>query len=229
LKIKNHLDIIKNFSDISPSMVLTSDKIKVINASESILATYEWNEKLPVDKIGIYNVREFTQIVSLFSEPEISIEKINNSEDSYKIIITDDNQKSKYSTTSPDIIRHTDKEVNIDKLGEPDVVFEIYTALLKKIKNCIGVVQAKHLVLNIDDNENLKLILTNLDNSSANNYEFSFPKDKYSGKFDGDIIMYCDDFMFVEGNYTVDAFKDRLFKFTEKDKKVSYFVSSKIN
>lgn len=219
MKFKKHLDIIKNFSDISPAMVFTSDKIRIINQSNSIFANYEWGEKLPVEKFGIYNVKEFVQIISLFEDPDVEITE-------KEIYITENNRKSNYFSTDPKLIKYDEREIKEDKLGKPSVGFKLSKQLHKKMKEVIGVIQARHLIFSIDGEE-LKIMLKDKDNSSASGYEIKIPKGEFAGSFDGEVLFYADDFMLFEGDYLVSIYAKKIFKFEEKEKKLVYFIAIK--
>lgn len=227
MKIKPHLDIIKNFCEISPAMVFTSDKIKIINQSDSIFANYVWGETLPIEKFGIHRVREFTQIVSLFDDPDMELKEIEKNPGNYDVIITGSNRKSKYGTTEPDLIKYSDKEIKEEKLGEPNITFKLSKSMWKEIKDSANVIQAKHMVFNINTNNELRILLTDQENSASNNYEILISQGEYEGTIDADVVMYTDDFKIIEGEYEVKIYKDKVFKYYEAEKKVTYYISLK--
>ena len=65
----NTKEILKNFSEINPNLMITPGKeIKTISTMKNILATAGVEENFPQD-IAIYDLSEFLGMLSLFNKP----------------------------------------------------------------------------------------------------------------------------------------------------------------
>jgi hypothetical protein len=229
--IKKHIDVIQNFSDIAPSMLFTSGTIRIINQSKSVMGNYKWNEQLPegVDNFGIYNVKKFCQILSFFNNPTVELKNISADDESrYTLVISEEGRKSEYLTTNPELVKmyYIDKEINPEKIGDPALKVRLEKETLKEIKNIVSVIQARHFIYSVEG-DRFKIRMTDLDNSSSENYELFINKDKYEGNLDKEIVMFADDFALMEGSYNLSIYVGTVFKFDDPERGLNYYIPQK--
>lgn len=94
---KDTLEILKNFSQINPNLVVQpGNRIRSVTADQTLLADAEVEEEFPV-KVCIYNLTNFISILSLYKEPDIDFS------DKY-MTITEGRKKTKYFYASEGMV-----------------------------------------------------------------------------------------------------------------------------
>jgi len=120
------ISILKNFSDINPSMVFKQGSVlKTISPSKTVMAIADIEEEIP-SKAVIYDMKRFLAVNSLFEKPEITFNETH-------VIFNEGRRKTKYQFADESmVIGPPDKEVVIDKADvSVNVEWKDFQAVIK--------------------------------------------------------------------------------------------------
>ena len=130
------LNVLKNFATINASQFIYKDKFLCYNVPKSVVALYKTDLDFPkgIDKFAIYNLPEFINVISTFTEPHIEV-----GEKSVKI--TSENNKINY-ILSNEILQN--QEFPLNKLESVfsvngDIVFTLTQDKIAIINKIIAV------------------------------------------------------------------------------------------
>lgn len=90
--------VLKNFSQLNPSIVICNDKVEVISTHKSAIGTYKFEEALPIDQtIGLYDSSEFLSVLSIYKSPDIVVNE-------KYVTISEGNSKVRYFLTAETLL-----------------------------------------------------------------------------------------------------------------------------
>lgn len=150
------LQILKNFAGINPSILFKEgDVLSTIAPSKQILSKAKIDQTL--DKsFAIYDLSRFLSTLSLFSEPEITV-------DNKTLTITENSKKVKYTLTEPElIVTPPDKEIPMEEYVSVNITSEQLQETLKYL----AVLSLPEVVISGEDG-GLYLKATSVDNKTA--------------------------------------------------------------
>ena len=192
---KNTLNILNSFVNLNPSILIREGNIlsttngkfeqgkKVI--IKSILAVAEIEEEFDRE-IGIFNLKQFLQVISSFDDPELIFN------DTY-VTISEGSNKIKYAYCDPEHIIYP----NTNSLPISNVLAEfiIESKIFNKLNKLSNILKNEDLVIKSVNNE-IEILLTN-DNDSSNEYCINIEKecDEFEFKTNvKDLIVMEDDY-----------------------------------
>lgn len=208
---KETIQLIENFSNINGSLLLKSgSKITTISESKNVVGDATVTESFPVD-FGIYDLKEFLGVVSLFDKPELEF--------SEKYVVISDGGKSriKYFAAGDGVVKAAPANV---KFPSTDVEFELTSAQLAMIRRTAGVLKANDLVI-AGSNGNLKLVVHDKKNDTSNAYEVVIGET--SDEFEAKLLI--DNLKMLPGDYVVSISKKKISRFVNKANDLTYFVA----
>ena len=158
---KGTLDILKNFSNINPSITFKEgQELSTLSIQRNILSRAVVEEKFPKD-FAIYDLSEFLSGLSLFDNPDFDFEN-----DNY-VIIKDRKCQSRYFFADPStIITPPDKRVD---LPSKDVCFIVAWSDLSNIIKAASIYQIADLQV-VGDGSEIKLVVSDKKNKTSNSY-----------------------------------------------------------
>ena len=154
------LNVLKNFSNISPSLVVkTGSVLRTISPMKNIYAKFESPEVFEKD-FALYDLNEFLGGLSLFKDPEFSFDETH-------VNIKSGRSKSMYFYSDASVITAPpEKDI---ALPSEDVTFQLSDEDLNSLLKASSVYQLPDLSL-IGDGREMQLIVRDKCNDSSNTY-----------------------------------------------------------
>ena len=208
----NTKEILKNFSEINPNLLIEPGKVvKTISTMKNILATAGVEEDFP-QEIAIYDLSEFLGMLSLFNKPSFEFDEkfmtINEGGTS---------TKSKYYFADPSILTVPQKSV---KMPEDEVNFTLTEADLTKVKKAAAMLQLPDISVKSVDG-NIMMSAIDKKNETANTYGVKVgTSDK---KFD--FHFKTEHFKMLPGDYGVYISSKLISNFRHKNKTLQYWIA----
>ena len=205
-------EILKNFSEINPNLVITPGKqLKTISTMKNILATANVSEDFPQD-IAIYDLNEFLGVMSLFTKPTFAFD-----DKSLSISEEGTSTKSKYYFADPSILTVPQKDV---KMPEAEVSFTLTETDLTKVKKAAAMLQLPDISISSKGSD---IMLSAIDkkNDTANN--FSIKVGETNSKFE--FHFKTEHLKMLPGDYNVSISSKLISNFNHKSKPIEYWVA----
>ena len=205
-------EILKNFSEINPNLVITPGKqLKTISTMKNILATANVSEYFPQD-IAIYDLNEFLGVMSLFTKPTFAFD-----DKSLSISEEGTSTKSKYYFADPSILTVPQKDV---KMPEAEVSFTLTETDLTKVKKAAAMLQLPDISISSKGSD---IMLSAIDkkNDTANN--FSIKVGETNSKFE--FHFKTEHLKMLPGDYNVSISSKLISNFKHKSKPIEYWVA----
>ena len=157
------LAILSNFSITNNSLLFLKGKTqRTKSVSSSSFIEVEIEEDIPKE-FGIYDLKRFHQTLSAFDNPEIDF-------DGDKLTIKEGNKSVRYITVDKKVIKYPK-----DSLRNAGIEFhteiELNNSDMETITKHNSILGTKNMVFS-SDGENLKIILNDIDNVSADIFEY---------------------------------------------------------
>ena len=203
------LRILKNFNDINKSILIkegstlaTMSPTKTVFAKATVVETFNRT-------FGIYDLGKFLSVLSLFQDPEITLEE-------NQLVISKDKNKVKYTYVDPKLIV-TPPEKTI-KLPSVDVQFTLSQDTYAAVVKAMSVLALPELAV---VGESGQLVLRALDskNPSGDTYDVEI------GETDKDftVIFKADNLKILPGNYNVSVSSKLISHFAGEG--IEYFIA----
>lgn len=212
------LDILKNFQSINPSIVFRpGQNLTTVSIGRKILASAHIEQTID-GHFGIYELSKFFGAISLFKDPNITIEK-------HFLLIADDRRSLRYVIADPrDVTAPSDE--SLTELPSVDVEFKLTDKMMKDALKAAGVLSQPDIVFE-GDGEKVSLSTQNISKPTNEIYSENV------GEFVGNdkpfkIIIKVENLKLYAGDYTVRiCFKMKIVQFIGTD--VMYFVAAESN
>jgi len=158
---KGTLDILKNFSNINPSITFKEgQELSTLSIQRNILSRAVVEEKFPKD-FAIYDLGEFLSGLSLFDNPDFDF-----ANDNY-VIIKDSKCQSRYFFADPSTI--TQPPAQRAQIPSEDVSFMVAWSDLNNLIRAASIYSVDDLAV-IGDGKDIKLVVRDKKNDTSNNY-----------------------------------------------------------
>ena len=158
---KGTLDILKNFSNINPSITFKEgQELSTLSIQRNILSRAVVEEKFPKD-FAIYDLGEFLSGLSLFDNPDFDF-----ANDNY-VIIKDSKCQSRYFFADPSTI--TQPPAQRAQIPSEDVSFMVAWSDLNNLIRAASIYSVDDLGV-IGDGKDIKLVVRDKKNDTSNNY-----------------------------------------------------------
>ena len=158
---KGTLDILKNFSNINPSITFKEgQELSTLSIQRNILSRAVVEEKFPKD-FAIYDLGEFLSGLSLFDNPDFDF-----ANDNY-VIIKDSKCQSRYFFADPSTI--TQPPAQRAQIPSEDVSFMVAWSDLNNLIRAASIYSVDDLAV-IGDGRDIKLVVRDKKNDTSNNY-----------------------------------------------------------
>jgi len=212
---KNTIEILQNFSTINQSMFFRKGKKQTtISAAKTLIGVAEFDEVFPMD-FGIYNLKQFLNVLSLMEDPEIVIKEGENN-----LTIKSKDQKVKYRITEPKMIIFLEEE-KIGKLMLPseDAKVILPQETFTKVERMRSILEVDMLSFHSTDGK-VSLKTINSEDNESSNASFNL------GDVDCDfnVSFKSDSLKVMSGSYTVTFSKKLLTEWKNSDKNLTYFI-----
>jgi hypothetical protein len=221
----NYFELIKNLTAISPGIIFTKDKGKLVitrtNKGRSIFFKVEAPEDhftFEGEKVAFYNFSEFYQLINAFGTSTLS-QKEN------KIVIESSIGKINYILSSPETLAKAPSKVNII---DPDIIFNLSADGLAELKKVNSLMNAKYAnITNVSGTLTFKLFNSAHDNSFDKMYT---PETISPSVEDFDFPIYSEIFSKIPAaNYKVSLFRKGFVFFSCQKESIDFLaVTSRV-
>ena len=155
---ENTINILKNYSNINPSLLVNPGNVlTTVSVSRNIFAKATVEETFP-NRFAIYELSKFLGIVSLFKEPELDFGDT-------QVKIVSGRQSVNYTYADPSMIIAPDPNKDISFPGA-DIEFSISQEELQRVVRASGVLQLPEIAV-IGDGRSITITATNSKNPST--------------------------------------------------------------
>jgi hypothetical protein len=140
----NTITVLKNFSDINPSIVIKEGNIlETISSSKTIKAKAKVDTEFP-RRFAMYNLSKLISSLSLYDNPEV---KFN---DNYLTVFEGEDESHLTYSDETTIIKVPEKEIVLPNV---DVSVAVTNDNLKKIEKALGVLAVADIIISGDGNK----------------------------------------------------------------------------
>ena len=210
MKIDNDtINVLKNFSNINPSIVIKEGNIlETISSSKTIKAKSKVSTNFP-HRFAIYNLGKFISTLSLFDNPDVEFGE--------NALTVSDGNKSTQLTYSDEstIIKVPEKDI---KLPSIDVSVNITNDNLKDVEKALGVLAVPEIIVTGNNN---KVYLQAADSKNPTGDFYSVEIGTTDKKFKA--IFKSENIKVLPGDYIVEICAKGISKFYNDT--VEYFIA----
>ena len=184
------LKVMQNFATIENSLVVAKgENTKTINSEKTIFANYHSDN--PSDHwstdFGIYDLTKFISAVLAMKQgsyPEIEF-------DEKFLVIKNSKSNLKYYYADVSVLNQPPADGQIKFPSEPELVMQLDKSTISEIMKLRSVLGVDHLVIEPGDTkDNIRLVVTNINNPSSNNYAIELSGEQILSRD-------CDDFKII--------------------------------
>lgn len=217
----NTLAILKSFSAINGSICFKAgSQIRTKSAGRDIMAIVDVAETFPVD-FSVYELGRFLNVLSLFSDPELTFNE------SY-VSIGSGKNSVKYAYTSNDVLGQaviTQAEYSKQpRLQETIGAFELKQADLTKIMKAASVLGVPNITIRGADGI---ITMTAHDKKNDSSDEFSLDLGTTENNFEATFKI--ESLKMLPLDYEVEVTATTITKFTNAQASLSYYVAGEIS
>lgn len=210
--------VLQNFALINNSIHIDEEfklKTKTPNTSNIIgIATIK--EELP--ELSIYSLDELLGSMSLFEQ-----EKIEYTFTDQYIKMHEGKMKINYRLSDPEhILTKCKPSANYEAYKDFDASFELTVEQLTSIQKASRILKADAVCFNMAGGKG-KISLINSQLPMDNSFEL-----KITGEGDCDAVIYVDNLLIMNSNYTVNVASGKVVKFSSNDLPVFYFLATAV-
>ncbi len=208
---KETLAILKNFAGINSNlMIQKGNSLKTISPQRNVFANVSVSEEFDVD-FGIYDLNQFLGVVSLFTDPDITFGE--------KVAVLKEGKTSikYYAADKSVLLLPPEKTV---KFPSVDAEFTLTGDVISSIMKTSAVLSAPDVSI-IGDGSVLKLVVSDLKNSSTNAFEAVI------GETDKTFTanLKVDNLKMIVQDYDVQLTSKKLSKWTAKTGDMTVYVA----
>ena len=211
---RDTLSKLKNFSEINNNILIkTGSRLTTVNAwPPSLFAETSIEESFEVSEegFGIYDLPEFLGLVSLFTDPELTLN------DKY-ITISEGDTSIKYFEANKSVLTYSQKDI---KFPESDIDFSITSNTLSSIRKTAAMLKTSTATI-IGENNKISIQVGDRKNATANTFT------SVVGETDKEftVILDVDRLKFIPGDYDVSISSKKLCRFVNPTTNTTYYVA----
>lgn len=211
---KETLTLIKNYSSISPNLLLKpGKKLSTIHIQNKVFSFASIAEDFPVE-FPIYDLGDFLSVFSLFNDPDVEFtEKF--------LTIKEGNSSLKYFAASVANMKlPPDKEVNFTDII---ATFDLNTAQLNTIPRTAGVLKVDGMSI-VGDGSTITIVVADKKNATSNSYATTVGTTTANFK----VNVAIDNIKMLPGDYEVSLNRKGM-KLQSKTSDLVYFVAIELD
>jgi hypothetical protein len=213
-------EVLKNFSTINQSILLTPKKVLgTVAESKNVLAQAKIGEKFDKE-FGIYNLNEFLATLGLFNDPSF---ELTDTHLSIKDDVKGSRSSCKYYFADTSMIPEMPSTEKIEKVIKgAEIKFDLSEEDFALILKATGTFQSKNIIVE-SDGKKINLTATDIENSSANSY--SIVVGEGIGKKFKMIFKTQNLSVLLKGSYQVKISKLKISEFKNTSKDLVYWIA----
>ena len=209
---KGTLDILKNFSNINPSITFKEgQELSTLSIQRNILSRAVVEEKFP-KAFAIYDLGEFLSGLSLFENPDFDF-----ANDNY-VVIKDKKCQSRYFFADPSTI--TQPPENRAEIPSKDVCFVVAWNDLNNLIRAAAIYSVADLAV-VGDGSTINLVVRDKKNDTSNSYAVEVGRTDKNFSFNFKV----ENLKLLPGNYEVVISKSNASLFRDANKDLEYLIA----
>lgn len=207
------LNVLKNFSTINPSVILTPGSMqRSIAADDSILVEAELEKITDVD-FPIYDLNQFLGNATALNNPELTFTTKN-------VVMDDGSTKLTYYACAKGIVKSPPSDQSI-VLNKPDYSFVLTNSTFSKLKKIADMNKLPHISLVSSDGE-VRLQAHDRQNDTGN-FASTLIEENASKNFN--YIFLSENLKMLPDDYDVEVKHDAFAIFKSKTKNLKYVIA----
>lgn len=211
---KDTLEILQNFSQINSGMQFRKgSKQATVSSGKTVIAISNFDIEIP-QSFAVYELSKFLGILSLIDDPEIELG------DEYAVITNDNGQKVKYRYCEPRMIISWPEDKK-ESLASVDVSFDLPKEVWTKFNKSSNLLSGEHMNI---ESENGNIVMRTIDKedikASSASFSVGTSDQNFSLSFQRKLMN------LMPGNYLVELCRNKLTRWTNKDKNIIYYIAS---
>lgn len=205
------LNILKNFSSISPNILFKNSKeIATMHQNDSIIAETVIEEKIP--NFCIFDLNDFLAALSLFEQPELEFDK-----EGRFVTIGDGSKLIRFNAGDPSIPSFIYPKAKVN-FPTPEVELTMSASDIASLKKVASVLKVSDVSF-IGNKKNIKLLVSDRNNSGANIFERNLGKTNQNF----DLTTKIENFKMLDNDYSVSFSSKLISRFSTKN--LTYYLS----
>jgi len=195
------LSILRNFSKINQSQIITPTGFGAREASNSIIGTFNFENAYDFEPFGIYEVPMFLQAMDTFDKPDIEVL-------ADRVVIKEGSSKVQFFTTPLDLLKNSDIPPIAPKFDKLDceLDFDLSADKLATIFKTASVFKAKYLFIESDDEVVRLTVSSDSPGTSANSFEIAVRDSIRVNNLNGQILKFpLAELRIIPGDYSIKA------------------------
>lgn len=198
------VSVLKNFSQLNPSLVISPDKVEVISTHKSAIGTYTFDEPLPMeDVMGLYDTSEFLSILSIYKTPDLTVSE-------KKVIISEGSSKVIYFTTASSLLPKVlvQNKYNADDIRtrinslECEIDFVLPAEKLNMLLKMSSLLKSESIFFESVDGI-IRITVGDQLESSNNTWEIDITTDVNASTLEGALKLNVSDLRLIPSDYKV--------------------------
>lgn len=215
---ENTMQILKNYGTINPNFIARKgNTITTVSEAKNILSSCNIEEQFEQD-IGIYDLNEFLNVLSLVDQPKLDMEE-------KWCTVKDATGRSKvkyFFTDSEMLTAPTEKMIeNASNMTDFAATFDLDNETLSKVKRAAGALG--HSSMKIEwINDSIQLTVFDTENPTSNSFTIEVPG---SAESNGNWVININNLKIVPGDYEVKVSNKNISNFIHKEKPIQYWIA----
>ena len=193
-------------------------RITTISEAKNILSSCSVEEEFDQD-LGIYDLNEFFNVLSLVDQPKLSMEE-------KWVTISDQTGRSKikYFFTDPEMLTSpTEKMIeNASSMDNFDISFTLDNDTLNRIKRAATALGHTSMKVEANDTGGVVLMVFDAENPTSNTFAIDVPG---QGQGQGQYVINISNLKIVSGDYDVKISNKNISNFIHKEKPIQYWIA----
>jgi hypothetical protein len=213
---KETLQILKSFSAINANIMLREgNRLSTISPQKNVMVDVTVAETFPAD-FGIYDLSEFLGALSLFEDPEIEFKD--------KVAVLSSGSNSiRYFAAAPNVlVLPPEKKISFPSA---DVEFTLPAEVLVRAIRVASVLKSTDLCFVGEEGGELKIVVGDLKNVTANSFEVVIGKSNLSFK----AVVKVDNLKMVQQEYKVSISSKKISRWVATSGDMTAFVALESN
>ena len=215
---ENTMQILKNYGTINPNFIARKgNTITTVSEAKNILSSCNIEEQFEQD-IGIYDLNEFLNVLSLVDQPKLDMEE-------KWCTVKDATGRSKvkyFFTDSEMLTAPTEKMIeNASNMNDFAATFDLDNETLSKVKRAAGALGHSSMKIEWIKNS-IQLTVFDTENPTSNSFAIEVPG---SAENNGNWVININNLKIVPGDYEVKVSNKNISNFIHKEKPIQYWIA----
>lgn len=209
------VDILKNFSNINPNIVVEPGNVlKTVSAAKNLMARAQIEETFP-SKFGIYDLSEFLSVINLVDNPQITFAEKN-------CVVADGSGLSsvKYFYSDPDMLTSPKKDIT---MPDCEVKFLLNNETLSKLKRAASALGYAEISVK-PSNGAIELSVVDGKNATSNSFSITV-EGSYPADTNFNFIVQVSNLKLVNEDYEVGMSSRLISNFQSLQSQTQYYIA----